>query len=300
MSSNEALQPLPRSECQMSTRFGFVVLNYVNHQETTECVETILRLADDNYRVVVVDNHSPNDSFPVLSDRFGRDRRVTVVQSGRNGGYSFGNNVGIRALRKQGISNVIIATSDTRIEGSNILERCEIARRTGVAVVGPYVRDLNDAPQNPVLRKLSLRYIVALHLGAPWEFLKSLALRSAFGRRLKERETAESTGRAEAPADVYMVHGCFLYLSEHYLRRFPVLDEDLFMYGEEDVISYNCIRSNLRIVYDPTIRTHHRDAQSTSHENDFRGRTLSGSLATLKLKVSFTGLVHAYIFRRTR
>jgi hypothetical protein len=95
-----------------------------------------------------------------------------------------------------------------------------------------------------------------------------------------------------------MVHGCFLYLSEHYLRHFPTLDEDLFMYGEEDIISYNCIQKQLRVAYDPLTSVRHGDAKSTSTGNNFRGKTLSKSLSTLRAKIVFTGLVHEYI--RTR
>jgi GT2 family glycosyltransferase len=284
----------------MSPRFGFVVLNYRNHRETVDCVDSIRVLPGDDYRIVVVDNCSPNDSFDVLRARYRDDPKITVLRSGRNGGYSYGNNVGIRALREQGIVDVIIATSDTRVEDANILERCAAAKHAGVAVVGPYIRDLDNRPQNPLLTDLSLRYIAALHLGAAWTILKKIVFGSPLGKLVDKSEVSANLGDAARPVDVYMVHGCFLYLSEHYLEHFPLLDEDLFMYGEEDIIAYNCIRQNLRVVYDPTIRVHHGDAKSTNTENDFRGKTLSDSLATLRTKIGFTRLVHAYLSARGR
>jgi len=112
----------------MSTLFGFVVLNYTNHQETIDCVDSITRLPGDNFRIVVVDNRSPNDSYDVLRERFAGDARISVLQSGRNGGYSFGNNIGIAALRRAGIVDVVIATSDTRVEDARLLERCAAAK----------------------------------------------------------------------------------------------------------------------------------------------------------------------------
>jgi len=282
----------------MSTRFGFVVLNYRNYQETIDCVDSITRLPGDDYRIVVVDNHSPNESHGVLRERFANDTRISVLQSGRNGGYSFGNNVGIAALRREGIVDVIIATSDTRVEDTALLQRCAAAKQAGIAVLGPYVRDPDGAPQNPLEARLSLRYIAALHLGSAWDALRRLLSRTGLRRTLQigVPDSVRSQGAA-ARVDVYMVHGCFLYLSEHYLRHFPLLDEDVFMYGEEDLIAYNCLRKHLRMAYDPQMRVHHRDARST-RAGDFRNRAIVASMKTLRAKIAFTSLVHAYLSAR--
>jgi len=282
----------------MTTLFGFVVLNYVNYQETIDCVDSITRLPGDDFRIVVVDNHSPNDSYDLLRERFAGDGRISVVQSGRNGGYSFGNNVGIAALRRAGIVDVIIATSDTRVEDAALLERCATAKQAGIAVLGPYVRDPNDAPQNPLESRLSLRYIAALRLGSAWRTLRWLLSRTWLRRTLQigVPDCVRSQGPAEA-VDVYMVHGCFLYLSEHYLSQFPLLDEDLFMYGEEDLIAYNCLRKRLRVAYDSRMRVHHRDARST-RSGDFRNQAVVASMRTLRAKIGFTRLVHAYLSAR--
>lgn len=285
----------------MTIRFGFVVLNYLNYQETLDCVASIARLPCDNWRIVVVDNDSPNDSFAVLRARFADDRRISVLQSGRNGGYSFGNNVGIAALRREGIVDVLIATSDTRVEDDALLQRCAEAKAAGVAVLGPYVRDPNDAPQNPMEARLSLRYIAALHLGVAWDALRRLlartGLRSTLQMGVPDSVRSQASVAGAGLVDVYMVHGCFLYLSEHYLREFPLLDEDIFMYGEEDLIAYNCLRKQLRMAYDPQMRVHHRDAKST-RTGDFRNQAIVASMKTLRGKIGFTRLVHGYLSAR--
>lgn len=283
----------------MSTTFGFVVLNYVNHGETVECVESIRRLPGDAYRIVVVDNASPNDSYRVLSEHFASDPRITVLQSGRNGGYSFGNNVGIDALRRAGIDDVIIATSDTRVEDDRLLEKCAAANAAGAAVVGPYIRDLNGAAQNPLEARLTLRYIASVFGGRAWAALKGALVRSPLRRRLQiglpasVREDAPTT-----PTDVYMVHGAFLYLSGRYLERFPRLDEDLFMYGEEDLLAWNCLRGRLRCVYDPSMLVHHREQQSTP--GGYHPRMAVDSVRKLRAKIGFARLVYAYLAARGR
>lgn len=280
----------------MSPDLGFVVLNYVNHDETVRCVDSILALAGEA-PVVVVDNASPNDSFDVLARQFASHARVTVLQSGRNGGYSAGNNVGIRALRERGILNVVIATSDTRVESPDLIARCLAARDAGIAVVGPYVRGDEPGSDNPMLRRLTLQYIAAIHLGKLWTALKGIAMRTV----VKPRPTRTpdpagplTPGAQDGLTDVYMVHGCFLFLSEHYLRVFGELDEDLFMYGEEDLIAFNCVRRGLRVVYDPRMVIYHGDAKSTS-PGEFRLRAVAASMATLRRKMRVGSLIHAYL-----
>lgn len=292
----------------MSDSVGFVVLNYKNHDESVRCVESILALPEA-CPIVVVDNLSPNDSFEVLQRRFADEPRVTVVQSGRNGGYSSGNNVGIRLLRSQGVHNVVIATSDTRVESSNLVARCLAARDAGVAVLGPYVRGDEPGSANPMLPRLTWRYIAAIHMATAWNLLKKLRSALVFGGQATATATptgtaapAEDATAATGPAsqasealqDVYMVHGCFLFLSQHYLRDFPELDEDLFMYGEEDLIAFNCARRRLRVVYDPGVKIYHGDAKSTS-PGEFRQRTVAKSMVTLRRKMRLGQLLHVYL-----
>ena len=74
---------------------GIVILNYNNYILTKSLVETLM--ADAYFsraRIVVVDNMSANESYEVLKEAF--KEQVPVIQSGKNGGYAYGNNVGFR------------------------------------------------------------------------------------------------------------------------------------------------------------------------------------------------------------
>lgn len=93
-----------------------IVLNYNNGRKTVNCLISILGQSVDNYSVVVVDNCSTDDSVEVISSYLAdRDLnfsiiqnednpsrnishvpRFAIIQAARNGGYSYGNNIGIR------------------------------------------------------------------------------------------------------------------------------------------------------------------------------------------------------------
>jgi GT2 family glycosyltransferase len=62
---------------------------------------------------------------------------------------------------------------------------------------------------------------------------------------------------------VYMLHGCFLCLTKHYLDKAGLLDENLFMYGEEDLMAWNCELHGLKRLYLPSVKILHKDGQAT-------------------------------------
>ena len=60
-----------------------------------------------------------------------------------------------------------------------------------------------------------------------------------------------------------MLHGCFLYLTKNYLDKVGLLDENLFMYGEEDLMAWNCELHGLKRLYLPSAKILHKDGLST-------------------------------------
>ena len=113
---------------------GVVVLNYGRPADTIACIESVLRSTYPSYKLVVVDNKSPDDSVPILHEflrgesvkkfesatteycfhrsqrekyeledgigNFGRLQRpfLSLIASEENKGYASGNNIGISYL----------------------------------------------------------------------------------------------------------------------------------------------------------------------------------------------------------
>jgi GT2 family glycosyltransferase len=265
----------------MIKKFGFVVLNYHNYEESFACVDSILEICDEDYFVVVVDNDSPNNSFLMLSARYEGHPKVKVLHSGRNGGYSYGNNFGIKYLTHMGIRDVIIATSDTVVRSKDILQQFRRIDADDLGVVGPQVRDLNNDNQNPMLARVNLPYILNIHYPAAAAFLRNLVYKLRPSLKKKIWSQKENAREEAAGGDVYMVHGCFLYLTRHYLEKCGNLDETLFMYGEEDLLAYTCRQHGLRTVYLPQVLVLHKDAASTPKENN-NSFTVTNSRLSMK------------------
>ncbi|GAA5534863.1 glycosyltransferase family 2 protein [Deinococcus aluminii] len=116
----------------MEPRVGIVILNWNGWQDTVECLSSLQGLAYPNFEVIVVDNASTNDSVGQIRQRF---PAVRVIESPENGGFSKGNNLGIRAFMAAGVDYVWLLNNDTTVSTLALTELVRLAqsdRRLGV------------------------------------------------------------------------------------------------------------------------------------------------------------------------
>ena len=95
---------------------GIVILNFNEYPVTEELLSHIKDCPEIEH-IVIVDNASTDDSYVQLSKY--HNEKITLLQSGRDGGYSFGNNVGARYLIENFHPDIIgIANPDTEFDGA--------------------------------------------------------------------------------------------------------------------------------------------------------------------------------------
>jgi GT2 family glycosyltransferase len=118
------------------------VLNYNNGLKTVRCISSILKQTIDSYNIIIIDNHSTDNSFLVIKLFLEENKRpyrvlsspdekpgrspvpgeIILIRSGRNGGYSYGNNLGIRLAKSFSLfSHLLILNNDTVMK-ENFLE----------------------------------------------------------------------------------------------------------------------------------------------------------------------------------
>lgn len=73
-----------------------VTLNWNGAAFLRECVDSILASDYANFKVIVVDNGSTDNSLKLMQDTYGDNVQVTLLQNHRNLGYSLGMNAGLK------------------------------------------------------------------------------------------------------------------------------------------------------------------------------------------------------------
>ncbi|MDR2409250.1 MAG: glycosyltransferase [Bacteroidales bacterium] len=101
-------------------KIGIVVLNYNDSQSVQNLITLISGYQSINH-IVIVDNMSTDNSFDVLKNL--ENNKCSVVSSGRNGGYAYGNNVGMTYLIDNYQSDIIFIANPDVIFEENFVVR---------------------------------------------------------------------------------------------------------------------------------------------------------------------------------
>jgi len=98
----------------MSTPLVHVLVinwNGIDHLEA--CLSSLFASSYPNFRIVLIDNASTDDSLTYARNAFGADPRLEVLALEHNLGWSGGNNVGIRNAQRADADYVFLLNNDT-------------------------------------------------------------------------------------------------------------------------------------------------------------------------------------------
>lgn len=201
-----------------------VILNWRTAEMTLRSVEAAeIAMQGIAGGIVVVDNDSGDGSFERMSEVLKDRPSIRVVQSGRNGGFGAGNNVGIRLGLPGGArpDYVYILNSDAFPAPDAIrllLDYLETHPKVGLA--GSYIHGPDGVPHETCFRFPS----------AVSEF-EAAALTGPISRILAKRTVRmalpETSGRVDWLA------GASLLIREEVVRSVGTFDEKFFLYFEE-------------------------------------------------------------------
>lgn len=199
---------------------GMVIVNY-NDYETTK------RLLDNvkDYKVlkeiVVVDNKSTDDSLINLQKI--KNKKITIIDSGNNKGYSYALNVGCKYLiEKYGKLNIVISNSDIIIDSENDIKDLNSYISNKNVIVGPTIIQGNDLNRG-------------FKIPTPWQDIKQNIV--FFGKKVLTKElNYPDNYYYKDISKVDTVSGCFFMISSKHLEDMGYFDENVFLYYEENIM----------------------------------------------------------------
>jgi GT2 family glycosyltransferase len=195
------------------------------------------------FEVIVVDNASSDLTRSVIPYEF---PQISYVQNGQNIGFSAANNIGIKHARGR---YILLLNPDTFFTGNCISPI--LFSMTADSSIGLCACRLNNADGS--LQRSADLFPVPFH-----------ELNPAFARKRSElTRQIEAAVETRTSVDVGTVVGAFQMISREILIRVGMLDEDLFMYGEDLDLCYSIHRGGKRIVYDASTSIIHLGGQSS-------------------------------------
>lgn len=260
----------------------FVILNYMNAEDTFECVDSIFKNIDTNsFHIVLVDNNSPDNSGKELNEKYKGNKQITVLLNPENKGNSEGWNYGIR-YAKENFDFNFLSTPDNDcifIEKQFYKKITEEYEKSHFAVMGPMILgpngrcDANPLFELPYTREKALEDIamfekkikllkhgtLSLHKKAKYISRKLFRTKQHGAPQRRIREPGFFLNRQEN----VVLHGCFFIFSKTYFEHFEQFDVRSFMYAEEDILYTHVRHEGLKTVYNPEIIAYHKGEAST-------------------------------------
>ena len=211
---------------------GMVIVNY-NDYETTK------RLLDNvkDYKVlkeiVVVDNKSTDNSLEEL--RKLKNKKITIIDSGENKGYSYALNVGCKYLiDKYKSLNIVISNSDIIIDSELDIKDLNSYISTKNVIVGPTIIQGNDLNRG-------------FKIPTPWQDIKQNIV--FFGKMVLANELSYPDNYYHKDiSKVDTVSGCFFMISSKHLEDMGYFDENVFLYYEENIMGYKTKKLGKNII----------------------------------------------------
>ncbi len=230
------------------------------------CVQALLRQTiADQIEVVVIDNHSEDDSIGVLRNRLGIIPNVRIVEAPRNLGYGAGNNRGERLACGEFL---LIVNPDNELEPW-VLERMVQAMRgdSSIGILAPRL-----VYPDGTVRDSARAFPTFVDV-----FIKRTALRRLFPGRL--RRYLQQGEQTPAMRDTDWVAGACFLIRRSLFRELSGFDERFFLFFEDTDLCRRCRQRGLRVVYFPEVTAFDRK------------RRLSGG-GLLSLLVKSAGRAH--------
>ena len=196
-----------------------IILNYKTADMTMQSAEAALREMEGiEGEIIIVDNASNDGSFEKLSAKAQDWPRVRVVQSGHNGGFGAGNNVGLRMGLSDGSmpDYFYVLNSDAFPDAGSIRALLEyLEKNPQVGFAGSYIHGPEGDPHLTTFRFPSI-----------WSELESAARFGPITRLLRSKRVPIEVPRETCQVD-------WLAGASMMMRR-DVLEE-ILEYEEEHV-----------------------------------------------------------------
>ena len=217
----------------MNDPVAIILVNYNGKTDTLECLASLQMDRYPNKQIIVVDNGSKDDSAAAIRKAF---PNITVLETGKNLGFTGGNNAGILHALAMNAKFIYLLNNDTTVHldsTTHLVAALETDPQCGLAAPVMYYFDRPDTP-----------WFAGSTLNLP----RGLALHD---------NTAPPTP-ADPPRELPWVTGCAMLFRAEILRDLAGFDERFFLYWEDVDLSLRTKAAGFSLKLVPAARIHHK------------------------------------------
>ena len=226
---------------------GLIIVHYNDYDSINSLINNIKDYGILD-KIVIVDNDSNSDIKEKL--RYLTNDKIELLENSENKGFSYAINKGsMYLIEKLGKCNLIISNSDVLIDKEeDIRVLINYLNNDDIGVVAPTIREkdsLNRGWKNPSPVIDALMNIVYIH------------------RKIRKKHVFYNDSYYNNDYSyVDVVSGCFFLMRSDVLESINFLDENVFLYYEENILAKKIKNINKKIIVCNNIKITHNHSVS--------------------------------------
>ena len=226
---------------------GMIIVHYNDSASVTNLINNI-RTYSVIDRIVIVDNNSSTIEKTKIKSLI--NDKVEIIENTDNKGFSYAINIGAKRLIEElGECNLIISNADVIINSEiDIKGLINVLNRDEIGVVAPTIiegNNLNRGWKNPSPKIDALMNLVYIH------------------RKIRKKYIFYPEEHYNYRVSyVEVVSGCFFLMRSNVLESINFLDENVFLYYEENILAKKIFNIGKKIMVCNDIKVKHNHSVS--------------------------------------
>ena len=228
---------------------SIIIVSFNTRDVLLDCLTSVYAQTEGiSYEVIVVDNASSDDTLDSVAEKF---PDVRLIHNDVNKGFSAANNQGICESAGKWIA---LLNPDTRLIENSFQKICEyLQEHSEFSILGPGIID-EKSQQSPT------RLWEDTPIDAAWKIL---------GLYNPDDELERMADTKEA----LVISGCCFVIHRELFEQVGLLDENYFLYNEEDDFCRRARKQGKRICFFPETSIQHLLGKST-HQPKHREKVI--------------------------
>ena len=220
-----------------------ILLNYNGWNDTVECIRSLQDITYNNYKIIIVDNSSTDDSSQIIRNYIKNIENIEFIQAEKNLGFSYGNNIGIKRALENKSKYICLLNNDTIVE-RDFLEHL--------------VKSLDNNSDIGIATGKIMCFSEREKIWSAGGYISEI---KACGYHYGENEI--DTGQYNEEREITFATGCLQLIRSELFAEIGLYDEDYFLYMEDTDFCYRTIKHGYKINYVPKSKIFHKVNAST-------------------------------------
>lgn len=253
-------------------RVVFIAVNYNNCRISINyCtnIRALRRTEEIDVDIVMVDNASEKADFDELMLETKDFGNLKLLRSEKNTGYFGGLNYGLSHINLSAYDYIIAGNNDLFFERDFLLKLKEKQYKQLDTVIVPDVETIGGIHQNPqYINPPSKRRILGMDIYYSC-YAASVLVNLFWGFKRRKRRNARRIKTTESN-EIFLCTGALMIFTPLFFQHCGMLDESLFLWGEEAALTHQLRLAGDKMLYDPDLHVTHMENATVSVFSNYK------------------------------